>query len=156
MTAASAAGSAGANSGGAATAAANPLGIIATVAAAVAVSVGVLVSAPMMQAPPEAPPVVSAEYEIAFSGGTAENGHINPSKAEARAYTPERGEMIASQWRISTPDEGIVLYSGDGGIVGDTFVKMKTDGEYGEFILSFDMIDSAGDSWTLSREFSII
>ena len=155
-TAASAAGIKGAKGGGAAAAAANPAGIVATVAAAVAVSVGVLVAAPLMQEQPEPPPIVAAEYEITFSGGTVEDGHINPSKAVAHAYTPERGDMTATEWRITSEEDDTVLYSGSGGVVDDAFAQMKANSQKGSFILSFDMKDNFGENWTLSREFTII
>ena len=134
----------------------NPAGVIATVAAAAVVSVGVLIGAPaLVQEPPDPPPVVSAEFEITFNGGAGAQEHVNPSSAVPHAYTPERGEMSATQWRITALGSDDVIYSGNGGSADDTLRQMKSRGETGDYVLSFDMLDNAGDSWTLSREFTI-
>ena len=150
----SAAGSAGANSGNAA-AGGHSVGVIATAGAAAIVSVGILIGAPFMQEQPAPPPVISAEYEISFSGSAAGSDYMNPSRAVARAYSVERGDMTPLHWRITAEGSDVVLYSGDGGVVDDTLIQMTANGENGAYILSFDMADSEGDIWTLSRKFTI-
>ena len=145
-----------ANNSSAAAATANQAGFFATIAAAVVVSAGILIGAPAMQAAPAPPPVVTAEYEISFSGGAAGGEYVNPSQAIARSTTIERGDMTATQWSITAKSDGTVLYSGEGGVVDETLKQMKTRGEYGKYILSFIMKDNMGDTWTLSREFNII
>jgi len=154
-TAAAAAGGVGANSGGAA-AATSQASILVTVAAAVAVSAGILIGAPALQADPEPPPSVTAEYEIAFSGGSADGEYVNPSKAVARLTTTERGDMNATKWSITAIDDSTVLYNGSGGVVDEELRQMLARGEDGEYILSFIMQDKLGDTWTLAREFIII
>jgi len=147
--------SAGATSSGTA-AASSQAGVIATVAAAVAVSAGILVGAPaMQQEEPDPPPTITAEYHIAFAGGSASGEHVNPIEAVAHLTTIERGEMIALDWWITEDGDDVVLYSGEGGIVNDVLVQMKTRGEDGEYILCFNMQDYLGDTWTLSRSFKI-
>ena len=155
-TAATAAGAAGSASagGGAASGAANPAGFIATIAAAAVVSAGILVGAPLMQKEPPPPPAITAEYEIFFSGGSVDNGSVNPSQASARAYSPERGEMSAVSWQITAEGDSAVLYSGEGD-VDEALAQMKESGEDGSYFINFEMEDSEGDTWTLSRKFTI-
>ena len=150
---AAAAGGIGANAGGTATS--SFAGVVTTVAAVVAVSVGVLIGAPHMQSPPEPAPAVSVEYSISFTGGAAGQEYLNPSRASAQANTKERGEMKALGWKITADGNEAVLYSGKGDVVEAALVQMRSEYGNGSYILSFNMEDGVGDTWTLSRMFMI-
>ena len=159
VVAGAAAGAGSASSGvgsGAGIALSNPISLLASVAAAAIISTGVLVSAPFTQIPPEPPSIASAEYSITFSGSSDIREHVNPTRASARAYIPELGEMVATDWQIAAIEgSGAVLYRGEGGIVDEALVQMKERGEDGSYTLSIEMEDSQGRSWTLKREFII-
>jgi len=156
VTAGAAAGSAGAGGGGATASAVTPAAIIASVAAATVVSIGLIVNVITAPGPPPEPlPVVSEGYAITFSGGDEVSEFINPSKAVAYVYTPERGEMVALTWWITEAGDDTVLYSGYGAVVEEELIEMKDNGETGKFSINFDMMDSFGDNWTLSRKFTL-
>lgn len=152
-TAAAAAGDAGAKAGNAASAG-NHAGMIATIAAAVAVSTGALFVTPLVQLPPDPVPAISAEYNISLTGGAADREYVNPTYAAAHVYT-EQNEIIAHRWWITEDGEDSVLYNGSGGVVDNALSQMIASGENGIYLLSFEMGDEEGHSWTLSRQFAI-
>jgi len=154
-TAATASVASGSAAGGGGAASASPAVIALSVAAAAVVSVGVFVISPALKAPPEPPPAVSAEYSIAFSGGSDEHEYVNPTQAAAHLYIPDRGDVAPVKWWITEAGDDFVLHEGEGGVVDEEFEQMIENEEKGDYVIKFNMRDSAGDYWVLSREFTI-
>ena len=108
--------------------------------------------------PPSPPPPIvrTSDYDVIFSGGSESAEHINPERAEAYVGT-DHGDMTANSWWITSADEsGLVLYSGSGGFADEVFAQMRSDGLDGEFEINFRMQDAADNTYTLTRQFTII
>ena len=103
---------------------------------------------------PQMEEIVTVGYSVMFSGGNAGATQINPTLATAHAGT-NMGDMFARHWWISPTGSDLVIYSGEGGVVEEELVLLRSSGSEGEFMLSFRMEDAAGHAYTLSREFSI-
>ena len=150
------AGSTGSNASNASSSASNSAGTIATIAIAAAVSAGALLITPLLTPPPDPPPAIVAEYEVALSGGDADREYVNPMQAVAIAQeSADAGLMKANWWTITDKSSGEVLYSGDGGIVDEALRGMIERGETGIFKVNFEMEDMGGHTWILEREFAI-
>jgi len=150
------AGSAGA-SGAAAAAAFNPAVVVAVIAAAAIITGGALVISNANTDIPE--PVTEAAYDYAISFTNEEDGapvNVNPTKAVAQVHSNEYGDMTSTYWWITAKGDDGILYEGYGNVVEDELIHMKETGETGEYVIRFNMLDSFGDYWVLSREFTII
>ena len=152
-TATAAIGDAGAKAGNVASAS-NHASTIATIVTAVAVSAGAVFVTPLFQAPPDPPPVISAEYNINLSGGASDREYVNPTSAVAWTHT-ETYDMNPLHWWITEEGKEAVLFSGDGGVVDEALITMKKQGNNGIYVLHFEMQDENGETWTLSRQFAI-
>jgi len=98
--------------------------------------------------------VQEASGTVVFSGGDALYEYINPVRAVAETSS-EYGAMIVRAWRITSEDGRTVLYSGEGGNIGDILVQMQSRNEDGEYLLLFSLEDAMGGTYTLSRSFII-
>jgi RNA polymerase sigma factor (sigma-70 family) len=150
-----AAGNAGTSSSNASSAGSNA-GTFATIAVAIAVSAGVFFATPLVTGPPDPPPAIVAEYEVSLSGGATDREYVNPKQAVASARdVDDEGLMKANSWAITAEGADEVLFSGDGGVVDEALSRLIESGENGVYIISFEMEDKNGNTWTLSREFAV-
>lgn len=90
---------------------------------------------------------------VIFTGGDGELQHLNPRSAHVQSKCDE-GELTALAWKISTSD-GKELLGGEGGHVEETLAQLSDSGKDGDYVLVFSLKDAKGDSYTLSRTFSV-
>jgi len=107
--------------------------------------------------PPPSPPIIvqTSDYKVLFSGSDNSASQINPKGASAFVDT-DHGEMKARFWWITPKGlSGNILFSGAGGVVDSTLKSMRDEGMDGDFTIYFRMEDAAGNTYTLTRDFTI-
>ena len=145
----------------AASAAAISVGVAKTVTAVlltITITTGIWVSVANTEEE-EAPPnpiatVVASEYAISFTNNEESATQINPQQATAHVDT-DHGEMTARFWWISREGTDYPLYSGEGSTVEKELAMMHDNGETGNYTLRFRMEDPIGNTYTLTRDFTI-
>ena len=127
---------------------------VGTIVATAAVIAVLFVSGviPTTQQPP---PVLEATGEVVFSGGDARYEYLNPTSASAQTSS-DYGALTVHDWEITVADESSVLYSGEGGDVSGTLVKMRQNGEDGKYTITFMLEDAKGGEYKMSRSFLIL
>ena len=133
--------------------------VLVTGAISVGTWVGVANMGPAEEIPPPTPsppPVVQMlEYAIVFSGGNESATQINPREAVAYADS-DHGEMTALYWWIESEGEGgDTVFAGRGSVVEKELARLYDEGKDGDYTLYFKMEDAAGDTYTLTRQFTI-
>ena len=102
----------------------------------------------------EMPAIANVTGEIIFSGGDAWHEHVNPKQVSVWAKN-ELGEMAPLQWWITLQNSKDTIYSGAGDSVNEVLVQMYLSNEEGDYELNFLMEDSAYNTYTLIRNFTI-
>ena len=89
--------------------------------------------------------------QIVFSGSDSD---INPTSVSVQAEN-EHGALEVSEWKIVKSDSRETIYSSKNETADGTLMKMQSNGEKGEYFLSYTMIDMAGCTFEVSRKFII-
>ena len=130
---------------------------IAVTFVATAVAVGGLFAGGVFskqRIPIEPPAAIDITGEIVFSGGDALLEHVNPKQASAWAQD-DLGALTSQNWWITATGGGDILYSGVGDNADEALVQMYLSGENGEYELNFRMADETGNTYKLTRQFTI-
>ena len=94
---------------------------------------------------------------VVFSGGTASEApymYRNPTHASVQTSGAQGGLTVLG-WKITTPDEATVLFSGEGANADGALAELQAQGADGEYQIAFSLSDGSGATYTLKHGFLI-